>query len=626
MTRIVPDGRTAALVVVFLVAAGGHVETLGYWFTATDSIPLIYTSRVTTPTDFIELFTKPLMYGVSFPQIYYRPISSLTYAVEYWVWGLTPVGYHLTNVVLHGLAATLVALAIGEVTRRTDAGVLAGLLFGLHPLAVELVPTAARRHDILATVFVLLALWLFVRTDGVLTRGYAGSLVAYALALGSKETALVFPGVLLAWALLRPHRSGVRRRFRSAVVIGIPFGAVTVAYLAVRTVVVGSVTDRIAVPSLDLTIRVSYRYLLAGVYPMDIIGQADAIAPELLVVAVALSAALCWLYYAGDSMADASGVRRVLFWLSMAVLAGLPIGLVVSADVRAAVAALALGPMWRFVGVLLVGASLLGLLSTVRSGRWEAHEGWRVALFFGAWFVLPLVLFLLSGEYTIRSSYGSLAPLTGLLSLVIVRALEPSASVEARLSASWRQAVERLRQFDEHRLGGRRFGGRPDARTLVAVAFAGLLVAPVVIPSPAFHSYDGWEDAGYMNRLTLTGLAAELEGNGDTAGSSDLNVVVAGTAGAIRETNRDFPHAKSITYMAWHTIEAWLELRVVEGNVNADVAERVVLEHPPASVSFQTTRRNGIVYVNVSYAGRQSATPLKRDAAESSIARRTAAR
>lgn len=600
------DGRTAAFVLVFLVAAGGHIETLGYWFTATDSIPLIYTSRITTPTDFVELFTKPLMYGVSFPQIYYRPISSLIYAIEYWIWGLNPFGYHLTNVFLHGLAAVLVAVTIGEVTRRTDVGVLAGALFGLHPLAVELVPTAARRHDILATVFVLLALWLFIRTDGVLTRGYAGSLVAYALALGSKETALVFPGVLLAWVLLRPHHSGWRRRLRSAVAITIPFGAVTLAYLAVRTAVVGSVTDRIAVPSLDLAMRMSYRYLFAAVYPMDIVGQAYAIAPALLFVAVPLCIVLCWLYYFGDSTADIAEIRRAFFWLSMVVLAGLPIGLVFSADVRRAVAALALGPAWRFVGVVLVGASLLGLLSTVRSGRWGEYEGWRVALFFGVWFVLPLILFLLSREYTIRSSYGSLVPLTGLISLVIVRALEPSTSIrKARLSVSWRRAVERLGRSDGHRLGLRRLAGRLDARTLLAVAFAGLLVAPVVVPSPAFHSYDGWEDAGYTNRLTLTGLAAALEEDGDTASSSELNVVVTGTAGAIRETNRDFPHAKSITYIAWHTVEAWLELRVTEGNVNADVAERVVLAQPPESVSFRTTRRDGIVYVNVSYTGNQ---------------------
>lgn len=617
-TRIAPKGRMAAFVAVFLVAAGGYVETLGYWFTATDSIPLIYTSRVRTLTDFVELFTKPLMYGVSFPQIYYRPISSLSYAIEYWVWGLNPFGYHLTNIVLHGLAATLVAVTVGEVMRRTDAGVLAGILFGLHPLAVELVPTAARRHDILATIFMLLALWLFIRSDGFLTRGYAGSLVAYALALGSKETALVFPGVLLAWVLFRPHRSDWRQRFRSAVAVTISFGAVTLAYLAVRTVVVGSVTKHIALPSFDLTIRMSYRYLAVGVYPMDIVGQAYEIAPELLLVTVPLCAVLCWLYYSGDSMADASDVRHGFFWLSVLVLAGLSSGLVFSADVRRAVAAIALGPMWRFVGVLLVGASLLGLLSTVRSERWKANEGWRVALFFSVWFVLPLILFLLSREYTIRSSYGSLAPLMGLVSLVIVRAIEPSVS-KARLLASWQRVDARLRRSDENRLGLGRFGDGSDSRTLLAVAFAGLLVAPVVIPSPAFHSYDGWEDAGYMNRLTLTGLAAELEGQvGDTDESSALNVVVSGTSGAIRETNRDFPHAKSITYMAWHTVEAWLELRVVEGNVNADVRERVVLKHPPASVSFHTTKHNGIVYVNISYVGQRQSTMrlLEQEAAE----------
>lgn len=620
MDRTDPDGRTIALVIAFLVAAGGHAETLGYWFTATDSIPLIRTSLVETPTDFVELFTKPLMYGVSFPQIYYRPISSLTYAVEYWVWGLTPFGYHLTNVFLHGFAATLTAVATIEVTRRTDVGALAGVLFGLHPLAVELVPTAARRHDILATVFVLLGLWLFIRADGVLTRGYAGALVAYVLALGSKETALVFPGILLAWVFAHPNSTGWRQRVRSAVAVVGSFGVVTVAYLAVRTIVVGNIGNRIAVPSVDLVVRMSYQYLLAAVYPMDLVGKAYALAPALLLVTVPLCMVLIWLRWSDDSTDDVANIRRASFWFSVAVLAGLPIGLVLSPDVRAAVANIALGSGWRFVGVVLLSACFLGLFSTMRSGRSEGHER-RVALFFGAWFVFPLILFLLSREYTIRSSYGSLVPFIGLVSLVIVRALDPPAHAgRARSSRSWQRVVKRLHRVDKNLLDPRRFTlDQPDSRTVVAVTFASLLVAPVVIPSPAVHSYDGWEDAGYMNRLTLQGLSSELEGqSGDVSGpSEELNVMVAGFPTRIQESNRDFPHAKSITYMAWHTIEAWLELRAFDGNVNARIVERVVLEQPPMSVSFRTTTHGGIVHVNVSYAGRRESAIRHRTSIQS---------
>ena len=234
-------GNRLGLAVVFLLAVMTYCRTTGYWFVAADSLALIETSRVGTPTDFVDLFTQPLMHGSSFTDValFYRPISSLSYAVDYALWGLSPGGYHLTNVVLHGLAAVLVALVVAELTARVAVGALGGSLFAVHPLAVGVVPAIARRQDVLLAIFVLATVGLFVRGRREHRRWMlGGALVAYGLALGAKETALVVPAVVFAWVAIT-HEAHWRTGVRRATAAVLPFVAVTAGYVVVRVAVLG---------------------------------------------------------------------------------------------------------------------------------------------------------------------------------------------------------------------------------------------------------------------------------------------------------------------------------------------------------------------------------------------------
>jgi hypothetical protein len=78
---------------------------------------------------------------------HYMPLTWLTYALEYQLWGLAPRGYHVTSVLLHVVAALLVTAIAGVLIRAArgvehgrERGALAGaaglaaLLFALHPL------------------------------------------------------------------------------------------------------------------------------------------------------------------------------------------------------------------------------------------------------------------------------------------------------------------------------------------------------------------------------------------------------------------------------------------------------------------------------------------------------------
>jgi len=83
----------------------------------------------------------------------YHPLTMLSYAVEYRLFGLNPPAYHRTNRLLHGLNTALVFALVWLLWRRRAAAALAALLFGVHPLRVESVSWISERKDVLFALF-----------------------------------------------------------------------------------------------------------------------------------------------------------------------------------------------------------------------------------------------------------------------------------------------------------------------------------------------------------------------------------------------------------------------------------------------------------------------------------------
>jgi Tfp pilus assembly protein PilF len=131
-------------------------------------------------------------------RMYYRPLINVSFLVDFQLWGLNPLGYHLTNVLVH-LGVSLAVAWIGATFLRDWlVGLVAGLVFSLHPVHSQSVSFIAGRTDLVATLFFLVAFGLYDRwrRSGE-TLAHAGALLAFALALLSKEVAVVLPLVLL---------------------------------------------------------------------------------------------------------------------------------------------------------------------------------------------------------------------------------------------------------------------------------------------------------------------------------------------------------------------------------------------------------------------------------------------
>src|SRR5438445_12438991 len=95
--------RCVAAVVLIALAIAAYARFLSTGFAATDSLPLIETSRFNSLADVGALFTTPLMAGTRFAlgEVVYRPFVSVTFGVDYALWGLNAAGFHATNLGIH---------------------------------------------------------------------------------------------------------------------------------------------------------------------------------------------------------------------------------------------------------------------------------------------------------------------------------------------------------------------------------------------------------------------------------------------------------------------------------------------------------------------------------------------
>ena len=217
-------------VVVALAALMAFAGTLAFEFVWDDTLLIQRSYQLHDWRDLWPALATHFWAEVQEASHYYRPFITFTFFLDLQVWGLNPLGFHLTNVLAH-LATSLAVLALAwRLTRRRVAAGGAGVLFALHPLHSESVAFVSGRTDIFATLFFLTAVLGYARwRDTGRPLWAAGSLAAFFLALTSKEVAVVLPLVLALydWARdrRRPGRAGpgpddravhaLRRRHRS---------------------------------------------------------------------------------------------------------------------------------------------------------------------------------------------------------------------------------------------------------------------------------------------------------------------------------------------------------------------------------------------------------------------------
>jgi protein O-mannosyl-transferase len=288
-----------------------YLSTLGNGF-ALDDFGLIRLNEAVKTFDLRFLLTSDYWSGFEgWRSGLYRPLTTLSFALEYWLWGDRPAWFHLTNLLLHAGNA----LAVYSLCRRLaggPTGLLAGLLFAVHPAYSEAVAGIAGRADLLAALWVLIGLHGGLKAR--LERGWWQLCSPLALGVGlfCKEGAAVLPGLLLGIDWLW-RREG---RLRGWLWKEYGLQALAVAgYLAARRAALGG----LGLPAVDFldnplagmaaplrlvnAAGVVLRYLSLLVFPgrlcadysYDAIPLAGAVLSPALVGAIGLLAGLGWL-------------------------------------------------------------------------------------------------------------------------------------------------------------------------------------------------------------------------------------------------------------------------------------------------------------------------------------------
>ncbi len=126
-------------------------------------------------------------------QGHYQPLTWLSFAADYAIWGMRPAGYHATSLVLHSVCAVLVYLIILRLLgpEALVAALLGAMLFALHPLRVEAVAWATERRGPLSSALALASVLAY------LYRARWLSVALFGLALLAKEFVFTLPLVLI---------------------------------------------------------------------------------------------------------------------------------------------------------------------------------------------------------------------------------------------------------------------------------------------------------------------------------------------------------------------------------------------------------------------------------------------
>jgi protein O-mannosyl-transferase len=226
---------------ILLVITGiTYLATLRFGFVYDDGPQIVSNPLIKAwgylPQDFSSELWKQLI--PMKPSNYYRPLFVLLMRINYTIFHDRPLGWHLTALLLHLAATWLTYTLVRKVTGQFTVAWLSALIFGVHPIHHEVVAWVSGTTESLCAVFFVGAFlaylqsleksrWVWMTVSGVL----------YALALLSKETAILLPALVFSYECLGPKpgdestRPKLPERIRRALVATSPYVPIALAYL-----------------------------------------------------------------------------------------------------------------------------------------------------------------------------------------------------------------------------------------------------------------------------------------------------------------------------------------------------------------------------------------------------------
>jgi tetratricopeptide (TPR) repeat protein len=213
-----------AVLVLSVLAFSGSLTGEFVW----DDFNLVNGSAIGGGESLLHCFSKPFLHN------FFRPLVSVSFFFERRLWGDNPLGYHVTNLLLHALGTAAMIGMVREAFQSRRVALIGGLAFAIHPVHVGAVAWIGGRTDALVCLWAILFGWCVIRAArrpaGERAWPLAGALLFFNLALYTKEQSVaLLPLAPLAFRCWQP--AGDERGGRPALTAVLLFGASAALFL-----------------------------------------------------------------------------------------------------------------------------------------------------------------------------------------------------------------------------------------------------------------------------------------------------------------------------------------------------------------------------------------------------------
>lgn len=168
-----------------------------------DDITLIkYNDYIKSWSNLPKTITEDIGAGSGNRSKFNRPVQILSYMLDYSIWHLNVIGYHITNIIMHILVSLCIYWMISLLFHEHSLlAFLTSLFYAVHPVHTETVTYISGRADSLGGLFTLLCIVFYIKA--VFSKNkiwFPLLLMSYVLALFSKEYTLITLALLLLYS------------------------------------------------------------------------------------------------------------------------------------------------------------------------------------------------------------------------------------------------------------------------------------------------------------------------------------------------------------------------------------------------------------------------------------------
>ncbi|MFH1190308.1 MAG: tetratricopeptide repeat protein [Candidatus Omnitrophota bacterium] len=235
------NNKFQAAFLLFILTIVIYSNSLGGEFLYDDDYFIVKNIHIRNLENIPSFFTSPSAVAFAdLAQDVYRPLTTISYALDYRFRHLNTFGYHLENVLLHAFNAVLCFILLRLIFGNSVIAFLASIFFACHPVQTEAVSWISGRSNVLFLFFYLGSFILYIRSVKTgKKKHYAYSLALFAASLFSKEMALSLPLLLLLYDIhFAPRESFKRKALKLA-----PYFLLSAFFVAVRFLVISRVSQ-----------------------------------------------------------------------------------------------------------------------------------------------------------------------------------------------------------------------------------------------------------------------------------------------------------------------------------------------------------------------------------------------